>query len=353
MLGSLTIAEPAIAPLDNPLVALATMPLGDRMGATAGQAVMTAFAVVAEYARLLVWPLRLSPDYSFNQIPIVATVLDARFIVGIALVVAYVGGAIGLRRRSPLAAFGLIFLAVTFFLVSNLVIRIGTICAERLIYLPSAGLFIAAGLAFDRLTGAAPVRRRAGLAVLAVLVTAAGARTWARNRDWHDESSLWTAAVRVAPASARVQSEYGRILLTRAQAEAEAGRTDDAERLYAGAGEHFDAAVRIYPSYSLPLDGLAMIASLHGRFDEANALYARATQAWPGNYASLTNWASLVWDQARQIGSRAMTLRQEGKIAESDVLVRQADQGFQQAVEKITGQRQWRRPIPRHISFAP
>ena len=58
------------------------------------------------------------------------------------------------------------------------------------------------------------------------------ARTWIRNRDWKDEATLWSAAVSVAPGSARVQSEYGRILMTRAEGEAAAGRTVDAERLY-------------------------------------------------------------------------------------------------------------------------
>lgn len=93
--------------------------------------------------------------------------------------------------------------------------------------------------------------------------------------------------------------------------------------------------MKIYPSYSLPLDGLAMIDSLHGRFDEANALYERALTAWPGNYASLTNWASLLWDHSRTIGAQATAMRRQGKIAESDALVREADAGFQQAVQKI------------------
>jgi tetratricopeptide (TPR) repeat protein len=78
-----------------------------------------------------------------------------------------------------------------------------------------------------------------------------------------------------------------------------------------------------------------MIASEHERFDEANALYERAMNAWPGNYASLANWASLLWDESRRVGAKAMQLRRDGRIAESDALTRQADAGFQQAVEKI------------------
>lgn len=323
VLGGIVIGGAAIAPLDNPLVT------------AGGSSVMTAVAVIAEYARLLVWPERLSPDYSYNQIPLVTSVLDARFLIGLALLAACTCAIVTLRRRSPPAAFGLAFAALTFSIVSNLVITIGTICAERLIYLPSAGVLIAAGIGVDRVAGISAPRRRAVSIVLIVVIAAAAARTWTRNRDWTDESSLWTAAVAVAPASARVQSEYARILMTRAEAEAGAGRGTEAERLYAEAGSHFETAVGIYPDYSLPLDGLAMIASEHDRFDEADALYARAMKASPGNYASLTNWGSLQWEWAKRTGSTAMALRRDGKIPESDVLVRQADEAFRQALGTI------------------
>ena len=70
------------------MVPISVMPLGERLGATTGQALMTPFAVGAEYVRLLVWPARLSPDYSYNQIPLVTSVLDLRFLSGVALAIA-------------------------------------------------------------------------------------------------------------------------------------------------------------------------------------------------------------------------------------------------------------------------
>ena len=83
------------------LVPITTLPLGERLGATAGQAIMTALAVVVQYARLLVWPARLSPDYWSTRFPLVTTVLDGRFIGGVALTVACVCGIVMLWRRSP------------------------------------------------------------------------------------------------------------------------------------------------------------------------------------------------------------------------------------------------------------
>ena len=157
-----------------------------------------------------------------------------------------------LWRRSPVAAFGLAFLTLTFSVVGNFVITIGTICAERLMYLPSAGALIAAGVGAGRLTGTVPARRRLAYVVVTVLIVLGAARTWTRNRDWKNDLALWSAAVEVAPGSARVQTEYGRSLMGLAEDAAQAGRAADAERLYATAQAHYEIALKIYPSYALP-----------------------------------------------------------------------------------------------------
>jgi protein O-mannosyl-transferase len=335
VLGSITISEGAIAPLDNPLVPIMTTPFGERLGATAAQAIMTPFAVVAEYARLLAWPVRLSPDYSYDQIPLVTSALDGRFVVGGAVVAACIAGVAVLWRRHRVAAFGLGFLALTFSIVSNFIITIGTICAERLLYLPSAGALVTAVVGVERLAAGPPARRRLVAGATAILIVLGAVRTVTRNRDWNNEVALWSAAVKAAPRSARVQSEYGRILMAQAENAAEAGRTADAEELYSGARSHFEAALKIYPSYSPAIEGLAMIHSLHDRFDEAIVLYERALQAWPGNFAALTNWGSALWERARRTGARAPALHQQGRIAEANDLIREADDGSQQALGKI------------------
>ena len=255
VLGSITISEGLIAPLDNPLVPISTMALGERLGATASQALMTPFAVVVEYARLLVWPARLSPDYSYNQIPLVSSALDARFAGGVAIVVSCACGVVLLWRRSPIAAFGLAFLGLTFSVVSNFVITIGTICAERLMYLPSAGFLIACAAGVEWLTERKPDLRRLAYGAAALLCLLGAVRTWTRNPDWKDELALWSAAITVAPDSARVQSEYGRVLMTVAESEAPAGRTTDAEAHFADAQNAFRAGA----------DDLPVVCTPHGR----------------------------------------------------------------------------------------
>jgi protein O-mannosyl-transferase len=335
VLGGIVIAPRTIAPLDNPIVPVTMMPLGERLGATAAEALMTPFAVVLEYARLLVWPARLSPDYSYNQIPLVTTPLDARFLAGVALVVSCALAVVGLWRRSPLAAFGLAFLALTSSIVSNFVVTIGTICAERLMYLPSAGALIAAGAGLERLTNTALARRRLAFAGFAIVLVLGAARTWTRNRDWNNELALWSAAVLAAPGSARVQSEYGRVLLGRAEDAARAGRRAEADALYSEAQTHFETALRVFPSYAAPMDGLATILSLHQRYEDAEVLYERAVKVYPKNAASLTNWAALLWERSGLDLQKAAALRGDDSIAERDALIRRAEGGFQLALAKV------------------
>jgi hypothetical protein len=185
VLGSVTVT--AFPFVDNPII-----------GAGFWQGRLTAVVVAARYLWLIVWPARLSADYSFSQIPLASgsawewlAWLAAASMVALTVVL--------WRRHRPVAL--VVIAAVVLFLpVSNLAFTTGTIMAERLMYLPSIGLIAALVIgvfaAAKRITlpMAAPI-------VLALLVVAFGIRTWNRNRDWTSEVSLWTAAVSAAPHS--------------------------------------------------------------------------------------------------------------------------------------------------------
>jgi tetratricopeptide (TPR) repeat protein len=108
------------------------------------------------------------------------------------------------QRNKPLCFF------IAFFLVmvaptSNLVVLIGSIMAERFLYLPSIGFagcaVIALHWACRKLTAAWPQARLAPPIALAAICAAMASRAYARNADWLDGDSLWTSAVRSAPAS--------------------------------------------------------------------------------------------------------------------------------------------------------
>jgi protein O-mannosyl-transferase len=173
---------------------------------------LTALKVLALYLERLIWPVHLSADYSYSQIPLADGRLTdwiAWAVVGAAAIVVAL-----LYRRNKAAFFGAGLALVALLPASNLVIPIGTIMAERLLYLPAVGFSICLTLALYDLCR----RVRAGTqtpVVLGLLIVAAfGTRTWVRNKDWRDDFTFWSAAVRDSPLSFKSHTFLAGQLLT-------------------------------------------------------------------------------------------------------------------------------------------
>lgn len=205
LLGCLAIVPPILAMWCQRSIVLAASPPADipftdnpLIAVDFWTARLTAVKIMARYLSLMVWPAKLSPDYSYPEVPMTrGSLQDWLAWTVIAVIVAAM--AISFRRNR--AAFFLAsFAFVAFLPVSNLLFPIGTIMAERFLYLPSIALAACLVLAIDA------AGRRIGAAVFAPLVlcliTAGFAiRTWARNADWKDDVTLGTAAVRACPNS--------------------------------------------------------------------------------------------------------------------------------------------------------
>ncbi len=154
--------------LDNPLAA-----------AGFWSAKLTAIRLLAKYLGLLIWPAHLSWDYSYAQIPM-ATGSLADWAGWMA--VAAVGAAAFLAYRFDRTVFFAIgFAFVTFLPTSNLVLPIGSIFAERFLYLPAIALAICLVAAADGL-GRKSGTRGAPVVLGVIGVTAGGAHLGAECR---------------------------------------------------------------------------------------------------------------------------------------------------------------------------
>ena len=105
---------------------------------------LTAVKVIGKYLWLFVWPARLSADYSYNAVPLFgwhpAEWEDAKALIALAVCLGAALLAVRwYRTRKPLFFF-LAFFFVALAPTSNLAILIGSIMAERFVYLPSIGL---------------------------------------------------------------------------------------------------------------------------------------------------------------------------------------------------------------------
>ena len=160
---------------------------------------LTAIQVLARYLQLAIWPIRLSADYSYSQIPLVHGSLED-WMSWIAVACAAAGTVI-LWRRSRAAFFFAGFAFLNLLPASNLLFPIGAIMAERFLYLPLAGLVAAAVILIDAAGGR--FRLPGALIVICACVIAAGlgVRTWIRNADWTDDITMATAGVQASPRS--------------------------------------------------------------------------------------------------------------------------------------------------------
>jgi hypothetical protein len=167
--------------------------------ATPWTAAWTMVGVAGRYAALLVVPHPLSPDYSYDSVPLSQTPFEAWPLVGLlglggaAWVVARAG-----RGGDPAVGWGVAWLLIFLLPASNLV-PLMVPMAERFLYLPSAGFCVVVAALLDRgwvraprLAGALAVVWLLGLLVLTV----------ERERAWRDDESLWTATLRVFPRNA-------------------------------------------------------------------------------------------------------------------------------------------------------
>jgi tetratricopeptide (TPR) repeat protein len=190
--------------LDNPLV-----------GAGVWTSRLTAVTILGRYLWLLAWPARLSADYSYRQIPLFSWHPASGNFWGAALALAVWGAillaAIRRYRRRPPVFFFIAFFAATMAPTSNVIIRIGSIMAERFLYLPSVGFAGCLAMAIYAVCGRRHARFAAPAAA-AVLCLLFAVRVYVRNRDWRDEKALWNHDAAVSDASYKTHASLAEVL---------------------------------------------------------------------------------------------------------------------------------------------
>jgi protein O-mannosyl-transferase len=208
---------PETSIFDNPLA-----------GADSFTRIATALVVVAKGIVLLSLPLTLSPDYSFNAIPLVESLLDPRLLLTTLLMgTLTVLGLVAWRRRpeegrgpeerpwrATVTLLALAWYAVAVLPTSNLLVPTGTIFGERLLYLPSVAFCLLAAVALHlhrtRLTArVAPVG-----ALLTLLVLASfSAQAFRYSSAWENDISLFRWATSSVPNSTKAHHKLGEELL--------------------------------------------------------------------------------------------------------------------------------------------
>lgn len=225
---------------------------------------LTSLKIFFQSVAQLLFPVHFSPDYSFNQIPVLDHWTSLVSLVVLFLAAVFIVLLVWSYKRSPDFFFCLGYLIVTYSVVSNLMVVIGTIRADRLLYMPAFGVCLLGGLGMAHLEESArstewkiPFR----VAVVIVLLLLAG-RTVVRNRDWRDQLTLYLQAIHHFPNSVKMHGYLGEQYFTRNQlAEAE---------------EHYRKALSVYPDQPDLLNDMGALLTREGKSSVAIDYIQRA-----------------------------------------------------------------------------
>jgi tetratricopeptide (TPR) repeat protein len=308
------------------------------------------------YIRMFLWPFEHHVWYQAGGTSLVRVpnVIAALLFVASAVLFA-------IRRRFVATLWGYAW-TIVFLLPVVGIAAIGPAAAERLLFLPSAGIVMALITVLSRLDKSRAFVRRMTWSGVAVVIVLLGADTMARTRIWRNNETLFTAMVREAPTA---PSAYGGLgdAIAGTRPDSALALYDHALRLDPGhahahlhaaillshkgdqrsAIQHLRVARELAPNSEMVLNDLALAFSAAGETDSALATIDRAIAARHGGSAVLhLNRANLLItagrtdeaaDELRRAlvldstvpGARTMLadlLRQRGRYDSAIVLVR-------------------------------
>lgn len=176
----------------------------------------TMLQVVPEWLRLLLWPASLQADYSPNVI-LPATGWGAAQWLGVAIILLVGVLAVRLFRRAPAFTYGIVWVAIGIFPVSNVLVPTGITMAERTLFLPSIGAMLAvAALGAYALTTMPAARattwRRIFVAGTAGIALLGALRSFSRMDIWRNSMTMWRQTLIDAPDSYRARVAFGTLL---------------------------------------------------------------------------------------------------------------------------------------------
>lgn len=232
---------------------------------------LTQFRVIVTYLRLLIIPVNQMFDY---VMPLLKKLSDPAVFLSLGLLSAlllagFMSLLFGRRgKASPdscIVGFGILWFFITLSVESS-VIPIMDVMFEHRLYLPSAGLFMAAAvagsMAVERLGTRFPQITGFVCALIAVILLALPLATHLRNKVWRSEIALWEDVANKSTGNARALAIIGAELV-------ETGNIDKAIK-------NLQEAIRIKPDYADAIICLGSAYMNKGMIEEGYRQFLKA-----------------------------------------------------------------------------
>jgi Flp pilus assembly protein TadD len=215
---------------------------------------LTVARILVHYLKLLLFPRTLNADYSYDAFPITPSLTHWPSLAALLFLALLVVLLVRLAPAHRLSSFGGAWFFLTLLPVMHIIPH-HELMAEHYLYIPSFGVFLAAGYAVEVTLVRNWVSPRILYPVLTLVVLLLSLRTMVRNRDWKDDITLWTKTVETAPMAARARANLGKAHLRR--------DLDDPGR------QELEAAISIKPDVASYHDDLGLAYFRLGRLAEA------------------------------------------------------------------------------------
>jgi tetratricopeptide (TPR) repeat protein len=198
------------------------------------------------YIKLLLFPINLTHDYYFNQIPYV-DFSDIGFLFSLLVNGALVVYALVQFRKKTIPSYAILFYFITFSIVSNLLFTVGILMNERFMFFSSVGFCLLIAYLLLQLKDKFKIAPALFLGLIVVILSLYSVKTFSRNFAWENNFKLFMTDVEVSTESAKIHTSCGGDLTKVADRESD---TLKKKELLNASITHLRKAIQIYPNHS-------------------------------------------------------------------------------------------------------
>ena len=230
--------------------------------------IFSALALAGQYVWKLFWPAKLCAFYVFHMS---TSPSDLRVVGGAVALMVLAFLLVFFWNRARLVSFGLLFFFLNLAPVLNAPWMAANVFTERYLYLPSVGFCWVLGWAGTTLWRATARHHAMWRRIMIVSVLAITAlcilRIIRRNRDWHDDETLYKTTIALQPDAYIIHINLAAIYL---------GRDD-----FKNAEQELREADKVAPDYPLILNNFGLLNLKLKRYDEALGYLIRSIMENP------------------------------------------------------------------------
>jgi len=239
--------------------------------------ILPAIYIMGYYISLLFFPFKLSYYYGYNTIHF-NDYLSLNFVFGILVitVIPLIGYYLYKKHTNinTLIIAGIILLTINLLAISNIVRPLPGIVAERLILNGSLGYCVLLFYSLKYLIqylNKITIKRELLILSSFVIICSFGAKTYARNKVWKSEITLYSHDIKNVPNSVKANEMLANKYFKKYYDQFNANYLDLSEQSYLN-------ALNIYPKLPATLNNLGTINFIRKNYNDAITYYTRATK---------------------------------------------------------------------------